>query len=212
MKTITQHINEQEIIQLNENFLSKLANWFKGLFKSQQSLEERKEAFKINVKQIKSPDKPMKLKDVESIKSEMELINDKKVGFPVASDIIGKKNKYLVKESPDGKTKVEYQPLVDRYFYVEGKNKYMIGQIMFDTSVKNDNNYVNMLNLEVIQNVDNISEIQKYINEIFEGNMKKQSYEGLQYIITHPRVKAVLIKEGYKYENNNKNILFKLLK
>ena len=212
MKRFTQFINEEEILTLNEGFIAKLANWFKGIFKTQKKLEDNKEGLKIDVKNIKSPDKPMKLKDILSIDSELELINDKTVGFPVASQLINQKDKYLTKESPDGKKKIEYQPMVDRYFYVDGNNKYMVGQIMYDTTLKNDNNYVNMLNLEVLPKVANLSEVQKYINSIFEGNMKRQSYKGLQYIITNPRVKAVLIGQGYKSENNNKNILFKLLK
>jgi len=210
MKTFTQYINEEQIECLNEGFLSKLANWFKGIFKTQKKLEN--ENLKVDVKQIKSPEKPMKLKDILAVDSEMELINDKNVGFPVASQIINQKDKYLTLTSEKNEDKKEYQPLVDRYFYVDGNNKYMIGQIMYDISIKNDNNFVNMINFEVLQKVENLSEVQKYINGIFEGNMKKQSFKGFQYNITHPRVKAVLIKLGYKTENNNKNIIFKLIK
>lgn len=210
MKTFTQYINEEQIECLNEGFLSKLANWFKGIFKTQKKLEN--ENLKVDVKQIKSPEKPMKLKDILAVDSEIELINDKNVGFPVASQIINQKDKYLTLTSEKNDEKREYQPLVDRYFYVDGNNKYMIGQIMYDISIKNDNNFVNMINFEVLQKVENLSEVQKYICEIFEGNMKKQSFKGFQYNITHPRVKAVLIKLGYKTENNNKNIIFKLIK
>ena len=209
MKHINQYIIESEIIRLNEGLLSKLTGWFKELFKTQETLENK--TIKVDSKQLKGPDKPAKLKDIESNKEELKLINNPKVGFPLTATLIKQKNKYLVKELLDG-TKKEYEPLIDRYFYVEGKNKYDVGIIMYDDKLKNDNNYVNMLNIEVINSVENKQEILSTIHDIFENKLKKNNFQGAQYISGLPQIKGTLQKLGYKSENNNKNILFKNFK
>ena len=208
MKTLQQFIIENEIENLNEGLLGKLKAWFKSLFKDQSTLEDK--TLDVDVKNIKGPEDSTPLKDIISNEEEMNVINNTKVGFPITSVIIKQKNKYLKFEDEKGNTQ-EYKPQVDRYFYVDGNSKYDIGLIMYDDKIKNDNNYVNIINLEVIAQVNNISEVQKYINTIFEDKMKKK-YKGSQYIALHPRVKATLIKQGYKSENNNKNILFKNFK
>lgn len=208
MKTLSQFIIESEIETLNEGLLSKLKGWFKSLFKDQASLN--KKSIEVDVKNIKGPEDSAPLKDIEANSEEMKLINNTDVGFPVTSLILKQRKKYLVKEDNEGNTE-EYDPQVDRYFYVDGNSKYDIGMIIYDEKLENDNNYINMINLEVIQQVSNISEVQKYINTIFEDKMKK-TYKGAQYIALHPRVKAVLIKQGYKSENNDRNILFKNFK
>jgi len=211
MNSLNSEINKVKIQYLNEGLLSKLVGWFKNLYKSQTLLKENNKTLKVNVKNVKSPDKPTKLKDIEANKEEMNLINDPEVGFPVTSMLIKQKNKYLVKELENGDKK-EYDPLIDRYFYVDGNNKYDIGIIMYDESIKNDSNYVNMINLEVIAKVDNKSEIERFINTIFEDKMKK-TYKGAQYTGKHPRVKGVLNQHcGYKSQNNNTDILFKNFK
>jgi len=209
MKSVNQYIFESEIIRLNEGLLSKLTSWFKDLFKSQESLSDK--TIKVDVKQLKSPDKPTKLKDIEANKEELKLINDPKVGFPLTSTLIKQKNKYLVKELPNGEKK-EYEPLIDRYFYVDGNNKYDVGIIMYDDKLKNDNNYVNMLNIEVIDSVENKQEILNIIHDIFEDKLKKNKFKGAQHISTLPQIKGILLKLGYKSENNNKDILFKIFK
>ncbi len=209
MKNINQYIIESEINKLNEGLLSKLTSWFKDLFKSQETLADK--TIKVDIKQLKGPDKPAKLKDIESNKEELNLINDPKVGFPLTATLIKQKNKYLIKELPDG-TKKEYEPLIDRYFYVEGKNKYDVGIIMYDDKLKNDNNYVNMLNIEVIDAVENKQEILKNIHDIFENKLKKNKFKGSQYISQLPQIKGTLQSLGYKSENNDKNILFKNFK
>ena len=209
MKNINQYIIESEINKLNEGLLSKLTGWFKDLFKSQETLADK--TIKVDVKQLKGPDKPAKLKDIESNKEELKLINDPKVGFPLTATLIKQKNKYLIKELPDG-TKKEYEPLIDRYFYVEGKNKYDVGIIMYDDKLKNDNNYVNMLNIEVIDAVENKQEILKNIHDIFENKLKKNNFKGSQHISQLPQIKGILQTLGYKSENNDKNILFKNFK
>lgn len=210
MKHLNNYIIENQIKHLNEGLLDKLKSWFKDLFKSQESLKN--ETIKVDIKKLKSPDKPTKLKDIENNPEELKLINDKQVGFPVTALLIKEKKKYLVKEDNKGNNE-EYEPLIERYFYVtENGNRYDVGIVMYDEKLKNDNNYVNMLNLEVVAQVDNISEVQKAINNVFETNRKKKGYSGAQYISKHPRVKATLIKQGYKSENNNKDILFKNFK
>ena len=209
MKSVNHYIIESEIRNLNEGLLAKLTGWFKDLFKSQESLSDK--TIKVDVKQLKSPDKPTKLKDIEANKEELKLINDPKVGFPLTSTLIKQKNKYLVKELPNGEKK-EYEPLIDRYFYVDGNNKYDVGIIMYDDKLKNDNNYINMLNIEVIDSVENKQEILNIIHNIFEDKLKKNKFEGAQYISKLPQIKGTLQKLGYKSENNNTDILFKNFK
>ena len=208
MKHLSQFIIENQITNLNEGLLDKLKNWFKSLFKDQETLKQK--TLDVDVDNIKGPNSSAKLSEVISNDQEMKIINDPKIGFPTTSMIIKQKNKYLIYETPDGKKK-EFSPKVDRYFYVDGNSKYDIGIIIYDDNIKNDNRFVNMINLEVIAQVNNKSAIEKYINQIFEDKIKKK-FNGLQYISQHPRVKATLIKLGYKSENSNTNILFKKLK
>lgn len=209
MKSVNQYIIESEIKNLNEGLLAKLTGWFKELFKSQQTLEDK--TIKVDVKNIKGPDKSANLSEIESNKEEMNLITNSKVGFPLTATLIKQKNRYLVKESPDGK-KEEYEPAIDRYFYVDGKNKYDVGIIMYDDQLKNDDNYVNMLNIEVINSVENKQEVLKFIHDIFEDKFRKNKFQGAQYISQLPQIKGTLQKLGYKSKNNDKNILFKIFK
>jgi len=209
MKPVNHYIIESEIRNLNEGLLAKLTGWFKELFKSQQTLEDK--TIKVDVKNIKGPDKSAKLSEIESNKEEMNLITNSKVGFPLTATLIKQKNRYLVKESPDGK-KEEYEPAIDRYFYVDGKNKYDVGIIMYDDKLKNDDNYVNMLNIEVIDSVENKQEVLKFIHNIFEDKFRKNKFQGAQYISQLPQIKGTLQKLGYKSKNNDKNILFKNFK
>lgn len=205
MKHLQEFIIENEIEHLNEGLLDKLKNWFKNLFKSQKQLE--KNTLDVDTKKIKGPDKSVELSEILKNEEELNLINDPKVGFPITSQLLQNKNKYLVKELSDS-DKQEYKPMVDRFFYVNEGNKYDIGLIMYDETLKNDNNYVNMLNLEVIAQVNNKSNVEKFINTIFEEKMKK-TYKGAQYVIKHPRVKPTLIKLGYKTNDEDNNIIEK---
>lgn len=205
MKHLQEFIIENEIEHLNEGLLDKLKNWFKNLFKSQKQLE--KNTLDVDTKKIKGPDKSVELSEILKNEEELNLINDPKVGFPVTSQLLQNKNKYLVKELSDS-DKQEYKPMIDRFFYVNEGNKYDIGLIMYDETLKNDNNYVNMLNLEVIAQVNNKSNVEKFINTIFEEKMKK-TYKGAQYVIKHPRVKPTLIKLGYKTNDEDNNIIEK---
>jgi len=209
MKAINQYITESEINRLNEGLLSKLTGWFKNLFKSQEKLEGK--TIKTDVKNIKSPEKSTELKDIEANKEELKLIDDPKVGFPLTSTLIKQKNKYLVKEDNEG-NKIEYKPLIDRYFYVDGNDKYDIGIIMYDDQLDNDDHYVNMLNIEVIDAVENKQEVLKFIHDNFEDKFKKLKWKGAQYISMLPQIKGTLQKLGYKSQNNNQNILFKNFK
>lgn len=204
MKKIQDYIIEKEIENLNEGLLDKLKSWFKNLFKSQKTLEEH--TLDIDTKNIKGSKESVKLSEIEQNEEELNLINDPKVGFPIMSEILKNKNKYLVKDL--GNDKQEYDPMVDRYFYVNEGNKYAIGIIMYDETLHNDNGYVNILNLEVIAQVNNKSNVEKFINTNFEDNMKK-SYKGSQYVAKHPRVKPTLIKLGYKTNEEDKNIIEK---
>lgn len=204
MKKIQDYIIEKEIENLNEGLLDKLKSWFKNLFKSQKTLEEH--TLDIDTKNIKGSKESVKLSEIEQNEEELNLINDPKVGFPIMSEILKNKNKYLVKDL--GNDKQEYDPMVDRYFYVNEGNKYAIGIIMYDETLHNDNGYVNILNLEVIAQVNNKSNVEKFINANFEDNMKK-SYKGSQYVAKHPRVKPTLIKLGYKTSEEDKNIIEK---
>lgn len=204
MKKIQDYIIEKEIENLNEGLLDKLKSWFKNLFKSQKTLEDH--TLDIDTKNIKGSKESVKLSEIEQNEEELNLINDPKVGFPIMSEILKNKNKYLVKDL--GNDKQEYDPMVDRYFYVNEGNKYAIGIIMYDETLHNDNGYVNILNLEVIAQVNNKSNVEKFINNNFEDNMKK-SYKGSQYVAKHPRVKPTLIKLGYKTSEEDKNIIEK---
>lgn len=204
MKKIQDYIIEKEIENLNEGLLDKLKSWFKNLFKSQKTLEEH--TLDIDTKNIKGSKESVKLSEIEQNEEELNLINDPKVGFPIMSEILKNKNKYLVKDL--GNDKQEYDPMVDRYFYVNEGNKYAIGIIMYDETLHNDNGYVNILNLEVIAQVNNKSNVEKFINTNFEDNMKK-SYKGSQYVAKHARVKPTLIKLGYKTSEEDKNIIEK---
>ena len=178
MKHLSNYIIENQTKHLNEGLLDKLMNWFKNLFKSQQELQTN--TLDVDTKNIKGPDKPAKLEDIEKNKEEMNLINDPKVGFPTLSMILKNKKKYLTQELSKDSIN-EYQPLVNRYFYVTEGNKYDIGVIMYDESIKNDNNYINMLDFEVIAQVNNHQEVEKFILKSFEDQIKKKN-PGMQYV------------------------------
>ena len=205
MKHLNQYIIESEIYNLNEGFLDKLINWFKNLYKSQKDLETN--TLDIDVKNIKGPDKPAKLEDIENNKEEMNLINDPKVGFPMLSMILKNKKKYLTQELSRDSVN-EYKPLVNRYFYVNDGNKYDIGIIMYDETIKNENNYINMLDFEVISQVNNHQAVEKFIMKSFEDQIKKKN-PGMQYTKKLDKIFIKFKTLGFKVNDENKELLEK---
>ena len=205
MKHLNNYIIESQIINLNEGFLDKLINWFKNLYKSQKDLETN--TLDVDVKNIKGPDKPAKLEDIENNKEEMNLINDPKVGFPMLSMILKNKKKYLTQELSRDSVN-EYKPLVNRYFYVNDGNKYDIGIIMYDETVKNENNYINMLDFEVIAQVNNHQAVEKFIMKSFEDQVKKKN-PGMQYVKKLDKIFIKLKTLGFKVNDENKELLEK---
>ena len=204
MKNFTDYINESEIKTLNEGLLSKLVNWFKGLYKNQQMLE--KKPLKIDdFKAIKGPENSMALEELEKNKEELNLINDKSVGFPQTANMIKNKKKLLVKEGPDGKP-ITYKTLVDRYFYVNDNLKYDIGMILYDRSIIDEKKYVNLLSFEVLPKIANIPQTEKFIIESWESKMKTDGFKGAQYS-TNPafsKMKTSLKKLMYKASEDDK--------
>lgn len=204
MKNFTDYINESEIKTLNEGLLSKLINWFKGLYKNQQMLE--KKPLKVDdFKSIKGPEKSMPLEELEKNKEELNLINDKSVGFPQTANMIKNKKKFLVKEGPDGKP-ITYKTLVDRYFYVNDNLKYDIGMILYDRSIIDEKKYVNLLSFEVLPKIANIPQTEKFIIESWESKMKTDGFKGAQYSTnpTFSKMKTSLKKLRYKASENDK--------
>lgn len=205
MKHLNNYIIESQIINLNEGFLDKLINWFKNLYKSQKDLETN--TLDVDMKSIKGPDKPAKLEDIENNKEEMNLINDPKVGFPMLSMILKNKKKYLTQELSRDSVN-EYKPLINRYFYVNDGNKYDIGIIMYDETVKNENNYINMLDFEVIAQVNNHQAVEKFIMKSFEDQVKKKN-PGMQYVKKLDKIFIKFKTLGFKVNDENKELLEK---
>lgn len=222
MKSFKQYIFESEIQNLNEaNILSKLTNWFKNLFKSEEDTiskyingKDNQKAIKIDLKTIKAPDNPMKLKDVMSNKEEMNFIDKENIGgFPLTSKLLKNYNKNFIKVDPQTKKKTEYNVMIDRYFHVNGDERLYLGLILFDESIKTEDNYVNVFNTELAENlIENDKEVLEYINSIFEGNMKRKNFKGSRYNEINPQITKNFLSIGYKRQNNDQKILFKNFK
>lgn len=204
MKSLEGYIIESEIENLNEGLLGKLKSWFKNIYKTQEKLikDNKPVSIKVEIQNIKGPNKPCKITDIPN--EELEIINDSKVGFPITADILKNKNKYLVDEN-----KKEYDVKVNRFYYVDGKNTYAIGYSMYDASIQKIEGYANVLDLDVVSNVENFSEVQKFLMEKLEEDIKKLGKSGIIYDVKHPRLKAIFIKQGFKTSNENKNWLVK---
>lgn len=201
MKSLENYILEN----LNEDLIEKIKSWFKNIYKTQEKLIKNNKSIsiKVDTQNIKGPNKPCKITDISN--EELEIINDSKVGFPITSDILKNKNKYLVDDN-----KKEYDVKVNRFYYVDGKNAYSIGYSMYDVSIQKIEGYANVLDLEVVSNVENISEVQKFIMEKLEEDVKKLGKTGLIYEVKHPRLKPIFIKQGFKTSIENKNWLVKI--
>jgi len=215
MRKFNEYIFESEIKYINEaGFLDKLKTWFKNLFKSEEKIIknyfENGKKIKCDLNNIKSPDKPMNFKDVLNNEEEMKYIELENYGFPITSKIFNKYKQYFEKIDPVTKQKINYNVLVDRYFYNKDDIKMFAGIILFDESIKNDDNYVNLFNIEIAENsFENENEILKYISGVFENNMKNKKFNGIHHTIIDPKLTSLLKSIGYKPQNNNKNILFK---
>lgn len=215
MKRFNEYIFENEIKHINEaGFLDKLKGWFKKLFKSEekviQTYLENGKKIKCDLKNIKSPDKPMNFKDVLNNEEEMKCIELENYGFPITSKIFNNYKQYFEKIDPITKEKITYNVLVDRYFYNKDDIKMFAGIILFDKTIRNDDNYINLFNIEIAENTfENEKEILKYISNVFETNMKNEKFKGIHHNKIEPKLTSLLTTIGYKTQNNNKNILFK---
>lgn len=210
MKDLETYIIESEINLLNEGLLAKLKNWFNKLTQTQEKLikDNKPISLKVDTKQIKGPEKPCKLKDITSNPEEMKLIKNKQIGFPLTDNIITNAKKYLT----DNENNKEFDVVVNRYFYVDGNNTYGIGYSMYDTSIQKIEGFANILDLDVLQSIENLSEVQKFIMEKVETDLKNQNIKGMIYSGGHPKLKPILIKQGFTSSKENKDWIIKNIK
>lgn len=209
MKLFNNYINDKEIYRLNESVISKLLSWFKNVYKTQEKLLQNNKpiSLKIDTKKIKGTEQPCNLEDILKNKEEMNIINNVQIGFPTTAELLKNQKKYFT-----GINNEEFSPQIYRYFYVDGNNTYSLAYLMYDEKIKYIDGYVNLLDIDVLQSIENLSEVQKFIINSFEDKLKQNQKNGIVYDIKHPRIKGTLIKLGFNTSKENKNWLIKIVK
>ena len=202
MKTLETYINEA--------LLAKLKAWFNKVFKTQETLlkDNKPIALKIDTKNIKGTKKPCKLDDIIKNPEEMKIIQNTQIGFPLTADIIKQRNKYL----RDNDNDKDYNVEVNRYFYVDGNNTYCLGYSMVDNTLQKIEGFANILDVDVLQSIENLTEVQKFVCDKIESDLKKLGKTGMLYSEIHPKLKPILIKNGFTTSNENKDWIIKKIK
>lgn len=197
-------------LYINEAIDAKYKMWFNKLFKMQTTLikDNKVIPLKINIKQIKGNEQSAKLQDIITNSEELKLINHKQIGFPTTSLIIKGANQHLT----DTENKQKYDVNVKRFFYIDGDNTYCIAYVMYDESITKIEGFVNILDFDILQNIENLTEVQKFIIEHIEEELKGQDKSGMLYSGNLPKIKSSLIKQGFSTSKENKNWIIKNIK
>ena len=220
---------------IHESLKTDIQKWLKDIYQTQQSLikDNKLQPIQVDTSKLNKPKKSFIFDEYATDETFKKIINNKQVGFTVASQMLRIPNQYL---KDDDK---EYKPDCIPYWYKDDKNVYFVGLCMYDKNVTYIDSFIHLINIESSLIVsESLPLLKAMLNDFIktidkEGNYnlektklahlyyryiysmvlmpydykKEGNYNGISAKPTHPKIKATLIKLGFNASNDNKNIL-----
>lgn len=207
MKTLTQFNIDNDFDIISEGILSKLGGFFSKVYKLMKKnikLNVKNEQIHIDTKKLKRSN-VFKFEDLINSKEYQEIIFDKQIGFSTLSQIIQNKNKYLKYND-----ETNYKPEIYMFFMKDKNSINFVGTIGYDKNIKLRENYLTLFICESSLIVDKSVDIIKFMLENLTQEIKNNDKNILGFEIkpVHPKIKADVIKGGFKVLNDNKEILY----
>ena len=189
---------------IHESLKTDIQKWLKDIYQTQQSLikDNKLHPIQVDTSKLNKPKKSFIFDEYATDETFKKIINNKQVGFTVASQMLRIPNQYL---KDDDK---EYKPDCIPYWYKDDKNVYFVGLCMYDKDVTYIDSFIHLINIESSLIVsESLPLLKAILNDFIKTINKEGNYNGISAKPTHPKIKATLIKLGFNASNDNKNIL-----
>ena len=177
---------------IHESLKTDIQKWLKDIYQTQQSLikDNKLQPIQVDTSKLNKPKKSFIFDEYATDETFKKIINNKQVGFTVASQMLRIPNQYL---KDDDK---EYKPDCIPYWYKDDKNVTYI------------DSFIHLINIESSLIVsESLPLLKAMLNDFIKTINKEGNYNGISAKPTHPKIKATLIKLGFNASNDNKNIL-----
>ena len=189
---------------IHESLKTDIQKCLKDIYQTQQSLikDNKLQPIQVDTSKLNKPKKSFIFDEYATDETFKKIINNKQVGFTVASQMLRIPNQYL---KDDDK---EYKPDCIPYWYKDDKNVYFVGLCMYDKNVTYIDSFIHLINIESSLIVsESLPLLKSILNDFIKTINKEGNYNGISAKPTHPKIKATLIKLGFNASNDNKNIL-----
>ena len=194
---------------INEALRAEVTKWLEQVYNNMKGLikDNKLEPLEVDEKKLSKPDKGgFMYDDFATDKLVKEIVEDKQLGFTVTTQLFQNPKKYLIANVND--VDKELKPECLPYWY-QGENIFFVGLILLDTTTSYIDDFVNIVNIETALYVKNSEPILTAMLNDFALHYinKKGNYKGLCAKPSHPKIKATLLKLGFKTFEDNKDIL-----
>ena len=209
MKTIITYIKESLYNQysyISENLKPDIQKFVQNVYNAELKLIQNNkiEPIEFDVKKLNKPKSEFLYDNYYNDKQFKMIIDNKIFGFVVISQMLKQVNQYLIDEDK------ELKPSAYPYWYQGDKGVYCIGMCLFDKNIAYKENYLTLCAIESSLFVKNYQDLNKAIlNDFIKEIPKMGQYEGIAIKPLHPKMKAQIMKMGFKVdtESEDKDIL-----
>ena len=189
---------------IHESLKTDIQKWLKDIYQTQQSLikDNKLHPIQVDTSKLNKPKKSFIFDEYATDEIFKKIINNKQTGFSVASQLLRIPNQYLKDEDK------EYKPDCMPYWYKVDKNVYFVGLCMYDKNVTYIDGFIHLINIESSLIVsESLPLLKAMLNDFIKTINKEGNYNGISAKPAHPKIKATLIKLGFRVSNDNKNLL-----
>jgi hypothetical protein len=198
MKTFTEYNDDLEFNEiLNEGLFDKIFSFFKKIFK--KTNKDKIEVKDANTNLKKS--KPLSLENIDN-DAFMQIISDKHVGFAILNKMLKNKNNYFIY---DKKSKTEYKPEFNAFFYKDKKHINYVGILGIDKNINIIDDYLTIFVIDVAVNITNYNDVIKFIINDLINELKKE-YKGFVIKPQDPTLINIIKKAGFKPMDKKREI------
>ena len=197
------------LLYIKEALKSDEQKWLNDVYKTNQTLvkDNKITPIEIDVKNLNKPVKPFEYDKFINDPVFKKIIEDNFVGFTVTNQLIKNANKYLKDNDKELKPNCYpywYSTQIDK----NTQNVFFVGLCLYDKNVTYIDNYLHLISIESSLIVKDSAILNKAIlNDFIKVMQKVNKYSGISAKPTHPKMKAILLKLGFKISKDNKELL-----
>ena len=187
-----------------ENLKPDVQKFIKQVFDNETKLIQngKIEPLEIDVTKLNKPEHEFLYDNYYNDNVFKSIIDNKIFGFVVISQMLKQVKQYLI----DGDK--ELKPSAYPYWYQGDKGVYCVGMLLYDNQIAYKDNYLTLCAIESTLFAKNSLDLNKAIlNDFIKLVPKMGSYEGIAIKPLHPKMKALIMKLGFKMDIDDKEIL-----